>query len=75
LAGLALIFGGRLRHVGLWRAAGLALAFYAGYLALVGTFAIDAIAMRVGARILVGVFLAAVAYWYRAPRDPVAATS
>jgi uncharacterized membrane protein len=72
LAGLALIFAGRLRHVAPWRAAGLALAFFAGYLALVETFAIDAIAMRVGARILVGVFLAAVAYWYRAPREPVA---
>ena len=72
LAGLALIFAGRWRHVGLWRAAGLALAFYAGYKALAETFDIDAIALRVGARILVGVFLAAVAYWYRAPREPAA---
>ena len=70
LAGLALIFAGRYRRVGWWRAAGLALAFYAGYKALVETFTIDAIGMRVGARILVGIFLAAVAYWYRVPHAP-----
>lgn len=70
LAGLALIFAGRFRRVGRWRAAGLALAFYAGYKALVETFTIDAVGLRVGARILVGVFLAAVAYWYRAPHAP-----
>jgi hypothetical protein len=39
-------------------------------MALAETFTIDAISLRVGARILVGVFLAAVAYWYRAPREP-----
>lgn len=72
LAGLALIFAGRWRRVGFWRAAGLALAFFAGYKALAQTFTIDAVSMRVGARILVGVFLAAVAYWYRAPRGPAA---
>ena len=70
LAGLALIFAGRSWRIGLWRAAGLALAFYAGYEALVETFTLDAIGMRVGARILVGVFLAAVAYWYRVPHAP-----
>jgi uncharacterized membrane protein len=69
LAGLALIFAGRIRRVGLWRAVGLGLAFYAGYKALVETFTIDAVGMRVGARILVGVFLAAVAYWYRTPSE------
>jgi len=70
LAGLALIFAGRYRRVGLWRAAGLALAFYAGYKTLVQTFTIDAVGLRVGARILVGAFLAAVAYWYRVPHTP-----
>lgn len=70
LAGLALIFAGRFRRVGLWRAAGLALAFYAGYKALAETFTIDAVGLRVGARILVGAFLIAVAYWYRVPRTP-----
>jgi len=70
LAGLALIFAGRWRRVGLWRAVGLGLAFYAGYKTLVQTFTIDAIGLRVGARILVGVFLAAVAYWYRVPSAP-----
>lgn len=70
LAGLALIFAGRFRRVTWWRAAGLALAFYAGYKALVETFTIDAVGLRVGARILVGAFLAAVAYWYRVPHVP-----
>jgi hypothetical protein len=70
LAGLALIFAGRLRAVGLWRGVGLALAFYAGYKALVQTFTIDAVGLRVGARIMVGAFLAAVAYWYRTPSQP-----
>ena len=72
LAGLALIFAGRWRRVGIWRAAGLALAFFAGYKALVETFTINAVGLRVGARILVGVFLAAVAYWYRVPSVPPA---
>jgi uncharacterized membrane protein len=75
IAGLVLIFAGRFRRVGLWRAAGLGLAFYAGYKALVETFTIDAVGMRVGARILVGVFLAAVAYWYRVPQGPPADTT
>lgn len=70
LAGLALIFAGRWRGVGLWRAAGLGLAFYAGYKALAQTFTINAVGLRVGARIMVGVFLAAVAYWYRVPVKP-----
>jgi uncharacterized membrane protein len=70
LAGLALIFAGRWRRVGLWRAVGLGLAFYAGYKTLVQTFTIDAVGLRVGARILVGAFLAAVAYWYRVPSAP-----
>ena len=50
LAGLALIFAGRQRNVGLWRAVGLGLAFYAGYKALVQTFTINAVGLRVGAR-------------------------
>jgi hypothetical protein len=70
LAGLALIFAGRWRRVGYWRAVGLGLAFYAGYKALVETFTIDAVGLRVGSRIMVGVFLAAVAYWYRTPSQP-----
>ncbi len=72
LAGLALIFAGRWRNVGLWRAVGLGLAFYAGYKALAQTFTINAVGLRVGARIMVGAFLAAVAYWYRTPSSPKA---
>jgi uncharacterized membrane protein len=70
VAGLALIFAGHARNVGLWRAVGLGLAFYAGYKALVQTFTINAVGLRVGARIMVGAFLAAVAYWYRTPSLP-----
>lgn len=70
VVGLALISTGRWRRIGELRAVGLAFAFYAGYKALVETFTIDAIGLRVGARILVGVFLAAVAYWYRVPVEP-----
>ena len=70
VAGLALIFAGRVRGEGLWRVAGLGLAFYAGYKALAQTFTIDAVGLRVGARIMVGAFLAAVAYWYRTPAEP-----
>ncbi len=70
LTGLALIYAGRVRAILPLRGAGLALAFYAGFKALVETFTIDAVGLRVGARILVGVFLAAVAYWYRTPAEP-----
>lgn len=70
VAGLALIFAGRMRNEGLWRVVGLGLAFYAGYKALAQTFTINAVGLRVGARIMVGAFLAAVAYWYRTPPEP-----
>ena len=75
VAGLALIFAGRMRNEGLWRVIGLGLAFYAGYKALAQTFTINAVGLRVGARIMVGAFLAAVAYWYRTPAEPTAGES
>jgi uncharacterized membrane protein len=70
VAGLVLIFAGRRRGVGLLRAVGLGLAFLAGFDAIVETSTIGSIGLRVGARIMVGVFLAAVAYWYRTPSEP-----
>ena len=70
VAGLALIFAGRLRDVGLLRVVGLGLAFLAGFNAIVETSQISSVGLRVGARILVGAFLAAVAYWYRTPSEP-----
>jgi uncharacterized membrane protein len=74
-AGIALIFGGRWRNVGLWRAVGLGLAFLAGFDAIAETSEISSVGLRVGARIIVGVFLAAVAYWYRTPSEPTSGES
>ncbi|HEY2898330.1 MAG TPA: DUF2339 domain-containing protein [Gemmatimonadaceae bacterium] len=74
VAGLALIFAGRLRAEGLLRGVGLGLAFLAGFDAIVETSEIGSVGLRVGARILVGAFLAAVAYWYRTPSEPSAGT-
>ena len=70
IAGLAFIFAGRARGVGPLRLVGLGLAFLAGFEAIVETSGISSVALRVGARILVGAFLAAVAYWYRTPSEP-----
>jgi uncharacterized membrane protein len=72
VAGLTLIFAGRVRRVGPLRAAGLGLAFLAGFDAIVETSQISSVGLRVGARIMVGAFLAAVAYWYRTPPEPSA---
>jgi len=70
VAGLILIFAGRQRGIGALRSVGLGLAFLAGFDAIVETSQIGSIGLRVGARILVGAFLAAVAYWYRTPAEP-----
>ena len=69
VAGLILIFAGRQRGIGALRSVGLGLAFLAGFDAIVETSQIGSIGLRVGARILVGAFLAAVAYWYRTPAE------
>ena len=70
VAGLILIFAGRQRGIGALRSVGLGLTFLAGFDAIVETSQIGSIGLRVGARILVGAFLAAVAYWYRTPAEP-----
>ena len=69
LVGLGAIFYGRLRSLSQARAAGLALACYATLKALVHAWGISAIGLRVGSLLLAGIFIALVAYWYRAP-DP-----
>lgn len=66
LAGIGAIFYGRLRSLPLARAAGLALACYAAIKALVHAWGLSAVGLRVGSCILAGVFIALVAYWYRA---------
>jgi hypothetical protein len=74
VAGLVLIFAGRTRGVGPLRAVGLGLVFLAGFDAILETSQIGSVALRVGARIVVGIFLAAVGYWYRTPSEPAAVT-
>jgi hypothetical protein len=64
----AIFVGRRRAHAGL-RGVGLALAVYAGAKTLVQTWGASSIGLRVASRILVSIFLAAVAYWYRAPDD------
>ncbi|HEU4641898.1 MAG TPA: DUF2339 domain-containing protein [Gemmatimonadaceae bacterium] len=72
-AGVGAILVGRRRALPGARAAGLALAFYAGIKALVQAWDISAIGLRVGSCVLVGLFIALVSYWYRAPDEPRAA--
>ncbi len=65
LAGIAAIFYGRRRLYTPARAIGLALACYAALKALIHAWSLSAIALRVGACLLAGAFIALVAYWYR----------
>jgi uncharacterized membrane protein len=65
LAGIAAIFYGRRRLYTPARAVGLALACYAALKALIHAWSLSAIALRVGACLLAGAFIALVAYWYR----------
>ncbi|HEX6534749.1 MAG TPA: DUF2339 domain-containing protein [Gemmatimonadaceae bacterium] len=68
-AGVGAIFVGRRRGLPGVRAAGLALALYAGIKALAQAWDLSAIGLRVGSCLLVGLFIALVSYWYRAPDD------
>ncbi len=65
LSGIAAIFHGRRRSHAPSRAVGLALACYAALKALIHAWSLSAIALRVGACLLAGAFIALVAYWYR----------
>jgi uncharacterized membrane protein len=64
IAGLALIYLGRVRVSANLRRAGLALAIYAALKAVLEASGLD-IGYRVGSYLLAGVFLLGVAYWYR----------
>jgi uncharacterized membrane protein len=69
LVGIAAIFYGRRRLSAPARAVGLALACYAALKALIHAWSLSAIALRVGACLLAGAFIALVAYWYRGERE------
>jgi hypothetical protein len=66
VTGIGAIALGRARSVPAARQVGLALALYAALKAFVEASALDAIGLRVGSYLLVGGFLLAVGYWYRA---------
>ena len=66
--GVASIFVGRAREIRALRHVGLGLAIFAALKAIAEASSL-AIGLRVGSYLLAGVFLLAVAYWYR-ERDP-----
>lgn len=63
--GVFAIFVGRRRALPLARFTGLALAIYAALKAVLRAWSYGAIGLKVGSCALAGVFLLAVAYWYR----------
>lgn len=67
--GVAAIFVGRTRRIPVLRHVGLALAMFAALKAIAQASSL-AIGLRVGSYFLAGLFLLAVAYWYR-EREPV----
>jgi len=64
IVGVAAIFAGRARGIRILRRAGLALAIFAALKAIAEASSLE-IGFRVGSYLLAGVFLLAVAYWYR----------
>lgn len=74
-AGVVAILVGRQRALAGARRAGLALAVYAALKAIAQASDLSDVALRVGSYLLVGLFLLAVAYWYRGGQDeePLAA--
>jgi hypothetical protein len=66
VAGIGAIALGRARAVPAARQVGLALALYAALKAFLQASGLDAVGLRVGSYLLVGGFLLAVGYWYRA---------
>jgi hypothetical protein len=65
-AGILAILAGRLRRVPAARQAGLALALYAAFKAMVQASTLQPVGLRVGSYLLVGGFLLGVGWWYRA---------
>jgi hypothetical protein len=72
VVGIALIAIGRRHAVGELRLAGMGLALYAAAKAVTQASGLTTIGLRVGSYLLVGGFLLAVAYWYRAASIPSA---
>jgi len=68
--GVAAIFVGRRDARSDLRRVGLALAIFAALKAVAQAYELDQVGLRVGSFLLVGGFLLAVAYWYRAAGDP-----
>ena len=64
--GVAAIFVGRQRSESDLRRVGLALSIFAALKAVAQGYELDTVGLRVGSFLLVGAFLLAVAYWYRA---------
>ena len=67
--GVAAIFVGRRDGLSDLRRVGLALAIFAALKAVTQAYALEQVGLRVGSFLLVGGFLLAVAYWYRAAGD------
>lgn len=72
-AGVTTILVGRWRSLAEARRVGLALAIYASLLAFLRASTIALIGLKVGTYLVVGCFLLAVAYWYRAASEPAGA--
>lgn len=70
LAGVVAISVGRMRSFAEVRRWGLALAIYAAAKAVLQASGLGSIGFKVGSYVVVGCFLLAVAYWYRASGDP-----
>jgi hypothetical protein len=71
--GVAAIFVGRRDSRSDLRRVGLALAIFAALKAVAQAYELAQVGLRVGSFLLVGGFLLAVAYWYRAAGDADAA--
>ena len=68
--GVAAIFVGRRSALSDLRRVGLGLSIFAALKAVAQGYELDTVGLRVGSFLLVGAFLLAVAYWYRAAGDP-----
>ena len=70
--GVAAIFVGRRSSLTDLRRIGLGLSIFAALKAVAQGYELDTVGLRVGSFLLVGAFLLAVAYWYRAAGDAAA---
>lgn len=72
-SGVAAILAGRVFSLAAARRTGLAVAVYAALKALYQAADLERVGLRIGAYVLVGTFLLAVAFWYRAAGEGTAA--